>query len=190
MTSLLDNLKARIFEEGPISVADFMKAALLDPVHGYYAKQDPFGAKGDFITAPEVSQMFGELIGLWAAETWALMGAPEDIQVVELGPGRGTLQADFQRAIARALPPFWQALKLYMVEASPTLTARQQKTLKGKTCAPATWVSALADVPEGPTILIANEFLDALPIRHFEHTKGAWHERRIGLSEDGDLTFV
>ncbi|TNE57999.1 MAG: class I SAM-dependent methyltransferase [Alphaproteobacteria bacterium] len=173
-----------------MTIAEFMTAALLDPIHGYYAKQDPFGPQGDFITAPEVSQMFGELIGLWAAETWIAMGAPESVQVIELGPGRGTLQADFQRAIARALPPFWQALNLYMVEASPTLTTHQQKTLEGKTHAPATWVSALADVPEGPMILIANEFLDALPVHHFEHLGGTWHERRVGLDVAGALAFV
>ncbi|MBL6454021.1 SAM-dependent methyltransferase [Belnapia sp. T6] len=140
----------------------------------YYAGRDPFGRAGDFTTAPEISQAFGECLGLWAAVTWQMMGAPAPLRLVELGPGRGTLMADALRAIAEVMPAFRAAIDLHLVEASPTLRAAQAARLPG-----ATWHDQVEEVPPGPAILIANEFLDALPIRQFIHREGGWRERFV-----------
>jgi NADH dehydrogenase [ubiquinone] 1 alpha subcomplex assembly factor 7 len=147
-------LAQRITEQGPIGIADYMAAALTDPEHGYYMGRDPLGAAGDFITAPEVSQMFGELIGLWCAETWARLGAPAPVALVELGPGRGTLMADALRA-ARQVPAFADVLRVHLVEVSPSLRARQEETLAD---VKPSWHESLAGVPDLPVLLIANEF--------------------------------
>ncbi|GGF88337.1 ATP synthase subunit beta [Azorhizobium oxalatiphilum] len=185
MTAPLEaELKALIAAEGPISVGRYMALALGHPKHGYYVTRDPLGAKGDFTTAPEISQMFGELIGLWAVATWQQMGAPEAFRLVELGPGRGTLMADALRA-AKLLPAFGAAMSLHMVEMSPVLRAKQADNLSAY--AP-TWHDRLEDMPEGPAIVIANEFFDALPIDQFVRGPQGWHERRVGL--DGDDNFV
>ncbi len=171
--------------EGPIGVDRYMAICLGDPQHGYYTTRDPFGAAGDFVTAPEISQMFGELIGLWAAEVWLQMGSPAPVVMVELGPGRGTLMADALRA-ARALPAFRQALSVHLVETSPVLRQAQGRALAD---ADPTWHDATGTLPDGPIIVIANEFLDALPIRQFVRKDGAWRERLVGLDPDGRLAF-
>jgi SAM-dependent MidA family methyltransferase len=141
------------------------------------------GAQGDFTTAPEISQMFGELIGLWAAEVWRAMGEPSPVRLVELGPGRGTLMADALRA-ARVLPAFRSATVVHLVETSPALRARQEAEL-APAGAPVSWYGDLAEVPDGPAIVVANEFFDALPIRQFVGTERGWCERLVGLSEGG-----
>lgn len=181
MGPLKARLLARIARTGPLSVADYMAECLLHPTDGYYATRDPLGTAGDFITAPEISQMFGEIIGLWLAQVWLDQGAPPDILLAELGPGRGTLMADALRA-TRAVPGFHAALRLHLVEASPVLAAAQAKAL-----APFAPVfhRSVADLPEGRLLLIANEFFDALPIRQFQQAdSGDWHERQIGASGD------
>ncbi|HEX9770321.1 MAG TPA: SAM-dependent methyltransferase [Kiloniellales bacterium] len=178
---LLRKLARRIASDGPLSVADFMAAALTDPEYGYYMGRDPLGASGDFITAPEVSQMFGELIGLWCAEAWQALGAPPQVALVELGPGRGTLVADARRA-ARQVPAFAAALRVHLVEVSPTLRARQEAALAD---AEPTWHETLAGVPELPLLLIANEFFDALPVRQLVKQPGGWAERLVGLAAGG-----
>lgn len=175
--SLAQHLRRRIEAEGPLSLADVMAAALLHPAHGYYATRDPFGAAGDFITAPEISQVFGELIGLWAAVVWQSMGAPEPVALVELGPGRGTLMADALRA-ARGVPAFRAALRVHLVEASPALRRLQADKLAA--VAPV-WHDGLDGLPDGPAIVIANEFFDALPIVQLVRAAGAWRERRVAL---------
>ncbi len=186
-TPLLAELRELIAAEGPIGVARYMGLALGHPRHGYYMTRDPLGAAGDFTTAPEISQMFGELIGLWSAETWRLMGEPATVRLVELGPGRGTLMADALRA-ARALPAFRDAIDAHLVETSPVLTGAQRATLAA--CGrPIAWHARLEDVPAGPAIVIANEFLDALPIRQFERRERGWHERVVGLRDGGALGF-
>ena len=189
-------LRRRIAAEGPITVADYMACCLGDPEHGYYATRDPLGADGDFTTAPEISQMFGEIIGAWLAVVARQAGASAPLRLVELGPGRGTLMADILRVL-RQVPRLADDIRVDMVETSPVLRARQRATLAGLPVA-AAWHDSLSDVPCGPALLIANEFFDALPVCQYVRHAGRWHERRIGLSqagpegrpEDGDLAFV
>ncbi|WP_316979157.1 class I SAM-dependent methyltransferase [Shumkonia mesophila] len=188
---LLDVLLGRIALGGPLTVADYMAEALGHPRFGYYATRDPFGAAGDFVTAPEVSQMFGELIGLWGAVVWQAMGRPDPVRWVELGPGRGTLMADAIRA-SRTVPGFVEAARLHLVETSPVLRRIQAATLaKAAPPHPPLWHADLSGVPDGPMILVANEFLDALPIRQFERTAAGWCERLVAAGPGGDrLIFV
>jgi NADH dehydrogenase [ubiquinone] 1 alpha subcomplex assembly factor 7 len=190
-----DNLLAariarRIRAEGPISVAAYMAMALHDPEHGYYRRRQPIGGEGDFVTAPEISQIFGELIGLWCADLWQRGGAPDPVRVVELGPGRGTLMADFLRA-AIAIPAFRHAIRLTLVEASPVLRAAQAERLAD--AAPDVAPGFCEDfdtVPDGPTFIVANEFLDALPVRHFVRGPGGWGERLVAVDNADRLIFI
>lgn len=142
----------------------------------YYAGREPFGAGGDFITAPEITQAFGECLGLWAAVAWDAMGRPDPVPVVELGPGRGTLMADALRAVAEMMPPFRAALRVHLVETSPRLRAVQAERLG---TAVAAWHDGIGTLPAGPAIVLGNEFLDALPIRQFVRRGGAWMERFV-----------
>jgi SAM-dependent MidA family methyltransferase len=189
MTPLEAALRRIIAIDGPISVDRYMELCLGDPRHGYYVTRDPFGAAGDFVTAPEVSQMFGELIGAWAATVWGQMGSPARVHLVELGPGRGTLMADALRA-ARALPEFHAALSVHLVEISPVLRALQEKALAGAGV-PIAWHHGIEEIAQGqgPTIAIANEFVDALPIGQFVKDRDGWHVRMVGIV-DGKLAFV
>lgn len=180
MTALADLLRARIAQTGPITIADYMADCLMHPDHGYYATRDPLGAAGDFITAPEISQMFGELIGLALAQAWMDQGSPKDIILAELGPGRGTLMADALRA-TRSVPGFHAALHVHFVETSPVLRAAQAESVPN-----ATWHNQIGDLPHGPLFLIANEFFDALPIRQFIRDGAGWRERMVGV-QDGTL---
>jgi NADH dehydrogenase [ubiquinone] 1 alpha subcomplex assembly factor 7 len=185
MSALKDEIVALIRSEGPISVARYMELALGHPKHGYYMTRDPLGAAGDFTTAPEISQMFGELIGLWLAQAWLDMGSPKRVILAEAGPGRGTLMADALRA-ANAVPGLRGAAEAHLVETSPTLRAAQAATLGD---AAPRWHASLSDLPtDAPLLLIANEFLDALPIRQFERRGGGWHERLVG-EQGGMLAF-
>jgi NADH dehydrogenase [ubiquinone] 1 alpha subcomplex assembly factor 7 len=185
VTPLGERIAALIRLNGPMSIADYMALCLGDPEHGYYMRREPFGRAGDFITAPEVSQMFGELIGAWVVATWEAMGSPARFAFVELGPGRGTLMKDVLR-VARLRPAFLDAAGIHLVETSPRLREIQRETLADS---PVVWHASLDDVPEVPTILIANEFFDALPIRQFVRTADGWAERMIGLGDGGGLTF-
>jgi SAM-dependent MidA family methyltransferase len=171
-----------ISEEGPISVARYMALALGHPQLGYYVTRDPLGRSGDFTTAPEISQIFGELLGLWAAHSWTRAGCPDPVALVELGPGRGTLMADALRVITKAAPAFRSALSLHLVETSPALRERQNLALAA---ASPRWHDTISTVPDLPLIVLANEFLDALPIRQFVRRNGAWHERLVGLGDKG-----
>ena len=182
--SLLNHLIARIDIDGPLSLADYMAECLLNPRHGYYTTRDPLGASGDFITAPEISQMFGELIGLCLAQTWLDQGSPAPFTLAELGPGRGTLMADLLRA-TRAVPGFHDAMELHLVEASPALRKAQAEALKGR--APE-WHDSIDTLPQRPLFLVANEFFDALPVRQFLRDGSGWREKRVGFS-DGALSF-
>jgi NADH dehydrogenase [ubiquinone] 1 alpha subcomplex assembly factor 7 len=179
-------LADRIVRGGPINVADYMAAALGDPEHGYYRRADPLGAGGDFTTAPEISQLFGELIGAWLIDCWDRAGRPARFNLVELGPGRGTLMADIVR-VARHVPGFLSAAEIHLVEINPRLRQAQAAALAG--LAPS-WHDAFAAVPDGPVMLVANEFLDALPIRQLVFWKGAWRERLVDWSAEGGFHFV
>lgn len=182
--TLAEDLAARIAVSGPITVAEYMAQALLHPTKGYYSTRDPFGTEGDFVTAPEISQMFGELIGLSLAQSWMDQGAPNPFILAELGPGRGTLMADIARATAR-VPGFHDAARVVLVEASAVLQHHQRRTLAALEVE---WADTMAQVGEGPLWLVANEFFDALPIRQFQRDGDAWRERCVGC--DGDaLTF-
>jgi NADH dehydrogenase [ubiquinone] 1 alpha subcomplex assembly factor 7 len=178
-------IRERIAKTGLIPVAGFMELALGHPEYGYYMTEDPFGTKGDFITAPEISQVFGELIGLWAAVTWQQLGSPDRLIVIECGPGRGTLMNDLLRA-AKSVPDFHKAIEIHLVETSPAMRRRQKATLSDD--AP-TWHDTITTVPAGPTILVANEFLDALPIHQFVMTDAGWAERCVDVGPDG-FSFV
>jgi SAM-dependent MidA family methyltransferase len=179
---LADRIKALIRHDGPMSVASYMALALGDPEHGYYATREPFGRGGDFVTAPEVSQMFGELIGLWCLVVWQRMGSPERFELVELGPGRGTLMADLWRA-ASIRRGFVEAARVHLVETSRRLRAAQAETL-AHLPRPPVWHDDIASLPLGPAIIVANEFFDALPVRQFALTEDGWRERVIGLDDE------
>ncbi|WP_193172748.1 class I SAM-dependent methyltransferase [Nisaea nitritireducens] len=181
------HLKALIEADGPLTVARYMREALLHPEHGYYTTREPFGVAGDFITAPEISQVFGELIGLWCAAVWQQAGSPSKIALVEFGPGRGTLMADALRA-ARIVPGFRDAIDVHLVEASPRLRALQRATLPD---IDVTWHDGPETLPNQPSIVLGNEFFDALPIRQLIHRGGAWQERCIHLDEiNGQLGWT
>jgi SAM-dependent MidA family methyltransferase len=186
-TPLGRRLARLIAATGPITVADYMAHCLGDPEHGYYATREPFGPSGDFVTAPEISQMFGELIGAWLAEAWHAAGRPAQVRLVELGPGRGTLASDLLRTLA-LLPDLVAAATLHLVETSPRLRDVQAQTLAGTPLSVA-WHDRLDDVPPGYTLAVANEFFDALPVRQFVRTPDAWRERVVGLGADGGLAF-
>jgi len=183
-----NEIRRRIATAGPMPVAEYMALCLLDREHGYYTTRDPLGPRGDFTTAPEVSQMFGELIGLWAAAVWTQMEAPENVRLIELGPGRGTMMNDVLRAV-QIVPEFHSAIVVHLVEISPTLQSQQQKTLEGAGVT-VFWHTKLADVPAGPAIIFANEFFDALPVNQAIKTERGWHERRIQVDANDHLAFT
>lgn len=180
MSTLADLINREIATSGPIPISQFMARALFDPDHGYYTSQTVFGAEGDFITAPEISQMFGELVGLALAQTWMDQGCPAPFQLVELGPGRGTLMADILRA-TRGVDGFHSAARIILVEASPQLRDLQAKALAGHDVS---WVDTVLSLDACPAYIIANEFFDALPIRQFQRIDAHWHERMVGVADD------
>ena len=186
--SLKSRIAALIEAQGPMSVAQFMTISLLDPQQGYYATRDPLGAGGDFTTAPEISQMFGEMIGLWLVQTWADQGCPKNPRLVELGPGRGTLMADILRT-AKVAPEFLADLEVVLIEASPALQQVQADRLRGSG-ADISWQAQFGDsLSDRPLFLIANEFFDALPVRQYVKTDRGWCERMVTVLNDA-LTFA
>jgi len=186
-TPLALALSARIARGGPLPVSDYMAACLGDETHGYYRTRQALGTHGDFVTAPEISQVFGELIGLWAAVVWQQMGAPSRFQLIELGPGRGTMMADALRA-ARRVPGFLAAADVVLVEPSP-LMAEAQRTALARSGAAVRWLLDISEVAPGPTILLANEVLDVLPVVQLVCDEGGWRERVVCLDDNGRLAF-
>jgi NADH dehydrogenase [ubiquinone] 1 alpha subcomplex assembly factor 7 len=182
-TPLAVELRKRITRDGPVSVHDYMAACLADARAGYYVTRQPIGREGDFITAPEISQMFGELMGVWVAAVWQNMGSPRDLLVAELGPGRGTLMKDALRAMG-SVPGLIESTCVTLIETSPALRETQRATLAGSPLPP-NWYTHIDEVPQGPLIVVANEFIDALPIRQLVREGGAWRERAITVSADG-----
>jgi NADH dehydrogenase [ubiquinone] 1 alpha subcomplex assembly factor 7 len=187
MSELGEIIREMIASEGPLPLERYMALALWHPKLGYYVTRDGLGSAGDFTTAPEISQMFGELLGIWAAEVWGTMGGPSPLRLVELGPGHGTLMVDALRA-ARVSPAFFATLDVHLVEASPILKQRQAAALAEAGIA-ASWHERLDEVPAGPAIVFANEFFDALPVRHYVKTPQGWCERHVGLDADGRLAL-
>ena len=185
MNPLAKRIAALIAAQGPISVAQFMAMAN----SAYYASRDPFGARGDFITAPEVSQTFGELLGLWIVQCWQDQGRPSPARLVELGPGRGTLMADALRA-AKLVPEFLKSIEVVLIENSPALRERQREKLSDSKV-PIRWQDSFDDsLNDRPLFLLANEFFDALPVRQFVKTEHGWNERMVTADEDGVLAFA
>ena len=182
MSALKREIRELIEAEGPIPVSRYIALS----TSRYYSTHDPFGMAGDFTTAPEVSQMFGELVGLWCAEVWRMLGEPVPARLVELGPGRGTLMADVLRA-AKIAPAFRAALEVHLVELSPLLAERQRAVL-ASSGVPLHWHTRTQSLPAGPLIALANEFVDALPIDQWVKTEDGWHQRRVGL-EQGRLAY-
>ncbi len=178
MSALRDILTQRIKDNGPMTVDEYMRLALSHPEHGYYIKQDPFGQSGDFITAPEVSQLFGEMIGIWCIQQWVRLGTPSPLHLVEGGPGRGTLMADLIRGSA-VMEEFHYATDIHLIETSPILRSIQKQTLGEEI----TWHDDLSTLPNEPMIFIANELLDALPIRQFIKQSDIWAERVVAVND-------
>ena len=184
---LQSEIKKLIRSSGPMPVWRYMELCLMHPEHGYYVSRDPLGREGDFTTAPEVSQMFGELLGLWTASVWKAIGSPPMLRLVELGPGRGTMMADALRAL-RVLPPLYQSLSIHLVEINPVLREKQRATLSG--VRNITWHDSIDDVPEGPAVILANEYFDVLPIHQVVKRETGWHERVVNLDDNGKLAFA
>jgi NADH dehydrogenase [ubiquinone] 1 alpha subcomplex assembly factor 7 len=184
MNELGRRIKALIETEGPMSVAQFMTLCQYDPKGGTYSARDPLGASGDYVTAPEISQSFGELLGLWVVQSWHNQGQPAHPVLVELGPGRGTLMSDALRAIHAALPKFFAGGEVFLVEANPVLAEIQQKKLADAPGGPR-WLPRLADLPAGgPVYVVANEFFDCLPIHQFVKTAEGWREKLVAAEGD------
>ncbi|KJC44937.1 ATP synthase subunit beta [Bradyrhizobium sp. LTSP885] len=184
---LLDEIRKLIKSSGPMPVWRYMELCLMHPQHGYYLSRDPLGREGDFTTSPEVSQMFGELLGLWSASIWKAIGSPSTLRVVELGPGRGTMMSDALRAL-RVLPPLYQSLSIHLVEVNPVLREKQRATLSG--VRNVAWHETIDDVPEGPAVILANEYFDVLPIHQMVRRETGWHERTVGIDANGSLYFA
>lgn len=189
MTALKDRLARLIAANGPISVSEYMAACLFDPQDGYYTAREPFGAEGDFTTAPEISQMFGELLAVWAWSAWTANGKPVPSVLAEIGPGRGTLMADMLRTLGHLDPSFVTLTRVAMIEASPRLTEIQRGKLAAGRARP-TWYQDISALPALPLVIVGNELFDALPMRQFVRTSQGWRERMIALDGEGRLTFA
>jgi SAM-dependent MidA family methyltransferase len=183
---LQSEIKKLIRKSGPMPVWRYMELCLAHPEFGYYVSRDPLGREGDFTTAPEVSQMFGELLGLWAASVWKAIGSPPLLRLIELGPGRGTMMADALRAL-RVVPPLYQSLSIHLVEINPVLRDKQKSLLSG--ARDIAWHDSIDDIPDGPAIIFANEYFDVLPIHQVVKRETGWHERTVEIDANGDLAF-
>jgi SAM-dependent MidA family methyltransferase len=173
-----------IRQRGALSVGEYMALCLGHPQYGYYMSHEPFGALGDFTTAPEISQLFGEMIAVWVMTTWEKLGKPQDIQIVEMGPGRGTLMKDLWRGLY-AMPELQSIVKIHLVDFSPRLQTIQKENLEGR---PVTWHQDFKTVPQQPSLIIANEFFDALPIQQAVYHQGQWYMRQV-IADEEDLLF-
>jgi NADH dehydrogenase [ubiquinone] 1 alpha subcomplex assembly factor 7 len=183
---LQSELKKLIRSSGPMPVWRYMELCLTHPQYGYYVSRDPLGREGDFTTAPEVSQMFGELLGLWTASVWKAIGSPPLLRLIELGPGRGTMMTDALRAL-RVLPPLYQSLSIHLVEINPVLRDKQKAVLSG--VPNVAWHDDIDEVPDGPAVVLANEYFDVLPVHQVVKRENGWHERVVEIDGSGALVF-
>lgn len=190
MTALGERLKRLIAATGPISVSDYMAACLFDEEAGYYTTREPFGAGGDFTTAPEISQMFGEMVAIWAYSAWKAAEKPVPVTLAEIGPGRGTLMVDMLRTLDRLDPAFIVLARIALIETSPRLTELQQERLSRSGRAKPRWFTELSQAPDSALLMVANELFDAVPMRQFVRTAAGWRERMVGLDETGRLCFA
>ncbi|MFK0273750.1 class I SAM-dependent methyltransferase [Ensifer sp. NPDC090286] len=188
-TPLADKIKALIKAHGPISVTDYFSLCLADPEHGYYRVHEPFGKEGDFTTAPEISQLFGEMIGIFLVHAWQQHGKPEGAVLAEIGPGRGTMMADMLRVVRRLAPDLYASAGVHLVETSERLRKVQSETLAAHGHK-VEWHTSFETLPEGFLLLAANELFDAIPIRQFVRTAQGFRERMVGLDADDELTFA
>ncbi|HEX8048559.1 class I SAM-dependent methyltransferase [Rhizobium sp.] len=188
-TPLGEKIKAIIRANGPVSITDYFSLCLADPQHGYYKTREPFGSVGDFVTAPEISQLFGEMIGIFMVHAWQRHDTPSDVRLVEIGPGRGTMMADMVRVISKLAPPLYDAMNVHLVETSDRLQEFQRQTLADHGDK-VSWHSDFNDVTAGFTLLAANELFDAIPIRQFVRTTNGFRERTVGLDANDELTFA
>ena len=179
MNEISTILIEQINRAGPIRISDYMEICLMHPKCGYYSKKDPFGTKGDFVTSPEISQVFGELLGLCLAQNWLDQGTPS-FALVEAGPGRGTLMADILRA-TKSIPGFHQSMTIHLIEKSQTLIRIQGEHLSKYNVE---WHETVESLPQKPVFFIANEFFDALPIRQFRKDNLGWREILIGIEKN------
>ena len=189
MNRLARRIAATIAASGPISVADYMATCLFDPQDGYYATREPFGVAGDFTTAPEISQMFGEIVAVFLLSAWRGAGSPSPLALAEIGPGRGTLMQDMLRTLARVSPDLLQGATVALVESSPRLTEVQRKTLSAAAAQPE-WHDRIGTLAKQPLFIVGNELFDAIPTRQYVKTPSGWHERMVALDADGRLVFV
>jgi SAM-dependent MidA family methyltransferase len=188
-TPLAGKVKAIIATHGPISVTDYFALCLADPEYGYYKTRDPFGRGGDFVTAPEISQLFGEMVGVFLVHAWEKHLRPRrNVRIAEIGPGRGTMMADILRVVRRLSSELYEAATVHLVETSPTLHDIQRKTLEAHADKVA-WHDGFDEIPSGFLLLAANEFFDAVPIRQFVKTQHGFRERLVGVDGNGELTF-
>jgi SAM-dependent MidA family methyltransferase len=186
LSPLQSEIVKLIQSAGPMPVWRYMEMCLSHPDYGYYVSRDPLGREGDFTTAPEVSQMFGELLGLWSASVWKAMGSPSELRLIELGPGRGTMMVDALRAL-RVLPPLYQSLRIHLVEINPVLRDKQQAALAH--VRNVAWHDTIDDVPAGPAVILANEYFDVLPVHQMVKQETGWHERVVEIDKDDQLAF-
>ncbi|MBO6718775.1 MAG: class I SAM-dependent methyltransferase [Rhizobiaceae bacterium] len=189
MTELERRIAELIAASGPMSVADYMVMCLFDPRAGYYTTREPFGRAGDFVTAPEISQMFGELVAVWLYSRWKDAGTPKDAVIAEIGPGRGTMMRDMARTFRQIDPAFCEAARFALIETSERLRKVQQETLAGAGIE-FSWHDSVESLPDGPPFIVGNELFDAVPIRQFVKTAQGWRERVVGLGKQEELVFL
>ncbi|WP_455465656.1 class I SAM-dependent methyltransferase [Bartonella sp. B39] len=189
MTTLKKKIKGIITRNGPITVSQYMALALTDPQFGYYQTQNPFGRTGDFITAPEISQLFGEMIGIWTLASWNAHGCPQPFILAEIGPGRGTLMDDVLRTIQKLSTTAFESAEVFLLEISKKLAERQRNRLSSYQKQIHS-IESFDQIPSKPLFLIANEFFDTLPINQYIKINGEWRERRITIDQNGEFTFV
>ncbi|WP_075289739.1 class I SAM-dependent methyltransferase [Pararhizobium arenae] len=188
-TPLGEKIKALITASGPISVTDYFSLCLADPQYGYYKTREPFGAAGDFTTAPEISQLFGEMIGIFLVQAWQRHGEPSPVHIAEIGPGRGTMMSDILRVISKISPALYEAAEFHLIETSERLQKVQSQTLVAHKYK-ITWHESFDTLPDGFLLLATNELFDAIPIRQFVKTAQGFRERMVGLDANGELSFA